>query len=89
MGLAENITAKVQQGGLPPGMPTKVTALIGDGRACSACDQPILPAQTRYEFGFPGFGTFRLHLGCLGLWTADLTKRGWLRCTVCLIIISV
>jgi hypothetical protein len=32
MGLAENIRAKVHQGVLPPGMPVKIQALIGDGR---------------------------------------------------------
>ena len=78
MGLAEDIRAKVHQGTLPPGMPSNVTVLAGDGRPCSACDESISPAQPRYEFGFPGFGTFRFHLECLGLWTLELLRRGWL-----------
>ena len=82
MGLAENICAKVQQGLLPPGMPAKIHTLFGDGRACSACDQPLLNAQTRYEFELPGFGTFSFHVGCFGLYiaalhTAALLSRGW------------
>jgi hypothetical protein len=51
MGLAENIRAKVHHGVLPPGMPVKIQVLFGDGRACSACDEPLLNAQA-------GFGTF-------------------------------
>jgi hypothetical protein len=58
MGLAENIRAKIHHGVLPPGMPVKIQVLFGDGRACSACDEPLLNAQTRYEFELPGFGTF-------------------------------
>jgi hypothetical protein len=79
MGLAENIRAKVHQGVLPPGMPVKISVLFGDSRACSACDEPLLKAQTRYEFELPGFGTFSFHLGCFGLYTAELCRRGWLR----------
>jgi hypothetical protein len=79
MGLAENIRAKVHQGVLPPGMPAKIAVLFGDGRACSACDEPQLKAQTRYEFELPGFGTFSFHLGCFGLYTGELCRRGWLR----------
>jgi hypothetical protein len=79
MGLADNIRARVHQGLLPPGMPEKIVSLFGDGQACRACDKPIYEAQTRYEFGFSGFGPFRFHLGCLGLWTAELIRRGWLR----------
>ena len=26
----------------PPGMPVKIAVLFGDGRACSACDDPLL-----------------------------------------------
>jgi len=79
MSLAENIRARVHQGVLPPGMPAKIQVLFGEGRACSACDHPILQAQTRYEFELSGFGTFSFHLGCFGLYTAQLRRRGWLR----------
>ena len=58
MGLAENIRAKVHRGVLPPGLPVKIQVLFGDGRACSACDESLLNAQTRYEFELPGFGAF-------------------------------
>ena len=51
---------------------------FGDGRACSACDGPLLKARTQYEFELPGFGTFSFHLGCFGLYTAQLRGRGWL-----------
>ena len=65
-------------------MPAKIQVLFGDGRACSACDEPLLNAQTRYEFELPGFGTFSFHVGCFGLYiaalhTAALLSRGRLR----------
>jgi hypothetical protein len=79
MGLAENIRAKVHEGVLPPRMPVKIAVLFGDGRACSACVEPLLKAQTRYEFVLPGFWIFAFHLDCFGLYTAELSRRGWLR----------
>jgi hypothetical protein len=60
-------------------MPVKIAVLFGDGRACSACDEPLLKAQTRYKFEFPGLGTFSFHLDCFGLYTAELCTQGWLR----------
>src|SRR4029453_12662958 len=45
MGLADNIRAKVHQGVLPPGLPEKIAVRFGDGRACSACDEPLLKAH--------------------------------------------
>ena len=59
-------------------MPAKIEVRFGDGQACSACDQPVLAAQALYQFELNGF-MWRFHLGCLGLWTADLLKRGWVR----------
>jgi hypothetical protein len=65
MGLAENIRAKVHQGVLPPGMPYKIAVGFGEGRACSACDGPLLKAQTQYEFELPGSGRPRFPLAAL------------------------
>jgi len=52
--------------------------LFGDGRLCSACERPIRRAQILSEFELPGFGLFRFHFGCFGLWKADLLRRGWI-----------
>ena len=64
---------KVHQGVMPPGMPVQIAVLFGDGRACGAREEPLLKAQTRYEFELPGFGTFSFHLGCFGLYIASST----------------
>lgn len=79
MGLAANIHKKIGHGLLPSSIPPKIQALFGDGQPCTACGQAIFAAQVRYEFDLGGSRAFRFHLGCLGLWTADLLKRGWLR----------
>jgi hypothetical protein len=78
MGLAGNVRQKVSSGELPPGIPPKVAMLFGRGLACSACEQPIRRAQVCCEFDLPGFGFFRFHFGCFGLWKADLLSRGWI-----------
>ncbi len=44
---------------------------------CDACGDPILSAQVEYELNYPDeHRTFRLHLGCAGLWEAMRLKRG-------------
>jgi hypothetical protein len=78
MGLAEDIRGRVGRGLLPPDIPPKIEVSFGDCQPCSACDQPILAAQGCYQFGLGDARLFRFHLGCLGLWTAGLYKRGWL-----------
>jgi len=78
MGLAEDIRERVGRGLLPPGIPPKIKVLFSGGQPCSACNQPILAAQGCYQFALGDAGVFRFYLDCLGLWTADLCKRGWL-----------
>jgi hypothetical protein len=47
------------------------------GAPCDACGDPILPAQVEYELNYPDeHRTFRLHLGCAGLWEAMRLQRG-------------
>ena len=47
----------------------------GSDNACSGCDQLILPAQVEYEFTIDR-DVFRLHIGCVGIWLAELRRRG-------------
>jgi hypothetical protein len=79
MGTAEKVREKLKTGRLPTFKPEKLYGGHGGGLLCSACDQPILPAQIQYEFDVPDGGTFRFHVGCLGLWEGELMKSGWLK----------
>jgi hypothetical protein len=47
----------------------------GQGNDCNGCGQPIYPAQIEYEFLHSG-DVKQLHIGCLGLWLAELRRRG-------------
>jgi hypothetical protein len=78
MGLSEDIRDRVGRGLLPAGIPPKINVSFGSGQFCSACNLPIVAAQGCYQFAFGAAGVFRFHLECLGLWTADLRRRGWL-----------
>ena len=79
MGIADEIRRKLDEGLLPRSKPEKIFGGNGFGEPCTACGDPILPAQVLYEFDEPIFGTVRFHVGCLGLWEAELYHRGWWR----------
>ena len=74
--LAEMVREKVVAGTLPLDPPRQLWSGIGSGRRCTACEQPILLAQTEYELEY-GEGRFpiRLHRGCYGLWEAERRRR--------------
>jgi hypothetical protein len=73
--LADIIRAKLDAGHLPTVAPPKTWAGYGRGEPCSACGQPVFPAQVEYEFD-DGGQTCRLHAGCHGLWAAECRRRG-------------
>jgi len=77
--IADKIRLKLNVRLLPQSKPEKIYGGHGDGQPCSACDQPIVRAQVQYEFDTPDEHTFRFHVGCLGLWEAELLKRGWFK----------
>jgi hypothetical protein len=78
--LAQRIAEKIDAGLLPTAKPQKVWAGYGRRAACSACEQPMLPAQTEYEFAdATGTFTYRFHIGCYGLWEAACRRRGFRR----------
>ena len=77
MDAAARIRLGLDTGRLPTSKPDKLFGGHGNGEPCSACDEPIFPAQVQYEFDVPDLGTFRFHIGCLGLWEAELLRRGW------------
>ena len=73
--LVEIIRDKFDAGLLTQGERAKAWAGPGRGQPCSACDAPILPAQTEYEFDGTG-PVYRFHVGCNGLWEAERRRRG-------------
>jgi hypothetical protein len=62
---------------LPTSRPIETWTGYGrGGDVCSACDEPILPAQTEYQLeGAAGEITFRFHPVCHGLW--EVASRTW------------
>jgi hypothetical protein len=70
------IMRKLDDGGLPLDPPPKLNMSYGSGTPCSACGETLHPAQVEYEFSYPDGPTYRLHLGCAGMWEALRLKRG-------------
>jgi hypothetical protein len=75
MGLAEEIRLRIDLGMLPGARPEKMYSRYGDGNPCSACGAAVHPAQIRYMFEVSDT-TYHFHIGCLGLWDAELRRRG-------------
>jgi hypothetical protein len=94
--LAHQIRKKVDAGLLPRVLTDKMLTGYGHIGPCDGCDQPIYPPQVEYKFAInPDSGRlFRLHIGCVGMWRAELRRRAVLRvlrshpgqkyCTPCL-----
>jgi hypothetical protein len=76
--LAELIRDKIDAGVLPRLLPEKMWTRYGRGDPCDGCAQPIHPAQVEYEFSMHPDSdlVFQLHIGCIGLWLAELRRRG-------------
>jgi hypothetical protein len=76
MRLAERIRRKIDRGQLPLTRPRKVLAGFGDRIPCSGCGKPIYPAQVRWTVQPDGARAVPFHIGCFGLWDAELRRRG-------------
>ena len=70
------ILRKLDDGGLPLDPPRKMNMIYGGGTPCSACGETLHPAQVEYELSYLDGPTYRLHLGCAGLWEALRLRRG-------------
>jgi hypothetical protein len=77
--LADQIRDKLDAGLLSRVLPEKMWTGYGHGNLCSGCGQSIDPAQVEYEVGnnWRSDDVFRLHIGCVGVWLAELRLRGW------------
>jgi hypothetical protein len=74
--LADQIRDKLDAGLLPRALPEKMWTGYGQGNPCDGCGQPIFPAQIEYESVPDSGDVTRLHIGCLGMWVAELRRRG-------------
>jgi hypothetical protein len=70
------IRAALDAGTLPLVRPPKMFAGYGTGGGCAACGDTIRLGQVEYELSYRDGRAFHLHLGCAGLWDAELRRRG-------------
>jgi hypothetical protein len=75
MSLADRIRAKIDEGALPSARPDKLYSRYGDGSPCAGCAASVHSAQIRYLFEV-GEAVYQFHIGCFGLWEAELRRRG-------------
>jgi hypothetical protein len=75
MSLASQIRDKLDAGVLPHVLPEKMSTGYGQEYDCNGCDQPIYPALIEYQFLNSG-DVIRFHIGCMGMWLAELRRRG-------------
>jgi hypothetical protein len=80
--LGDTIRARFYGGLLPMGPAEAIYAGYGDGATCSGCTRPILAVHIQYDLEMRNGETFRLHLGCFGLWENACTSqaRGEMQC---------
>ncbi len=76
--LAQRVRDKLDAGELPRIVPLKMWGGFGKGDPCNGCGEPIHPAQEEYEFKVHNgdVNNCRFHIGCAGLWQAELKRRG-------------
>jgi hypothetical protein len=75
MSLADTIRTKLDGGLLPAEFADKLWAGFGSGLRCDGCEALILARHVEYEIVAEGLKV-RLHIGCYGLWDAELRSRG-------------
>jgi hypothetical protein len=78
MSLADQIRHKLDADVLPRVLPEKMWTGYGQGNPCDGCGELIHPAQIEYEFLNSG-DVVRFHIGCMGMWLAELRRRGMAR----------
>jgi hypothetical protein len=71
--IANHVRQRIDAGELPLERP-KISSGFGNGEVCCACDQKIDRAQFMYEVRNTET-TYRLHVGCYGVWTGELMRR--------------
>ena len=76
--LANQIRDKLDADLLPVVVPPKIWEGYGHGDSCSACDRPVHRTQLEYRCLTQDDSDkpLRFHFACLGLWLAQLRRRG-------------
>jgi hypothetical protein len=76
--LAARVRYKLDAGLLPRALPEKMWAGYGHDNRCDGCGQVIQSAQVEYQFRRhpDSHHVLRLHIGCVGMWVAELRRRG-------------
>ena len=73
---AATIRARLDSDVLPSERPVKIFAGYGHDKPCTGCGKSILPAQVEWTFENVQEVKHRFHVGCFGLWDAELCRRG-------------
>jgi hypothetical protein len=71
----QQILQAIDSGRLRPDQPLKMYAGYGEGRECAGCGEVIDRKQVEWEATYEDGQSYRLHLGCAGLWEADRRRR--------------
>jgi hypothetical protein len=79
MSTADDVRRKLNAGALPMTKPEQLWRGYGVGDPCSVCGRPVLTEHVQYQFDISDGGRFRFHIRCLGMWEAELYRRGWLK----------
>jgi hypothetical protein len=73
------IIVRLDSGELPDYIPAKMDGGFGGGHSCNGCGERITAAQVEYDVELPapagGGRLIRLHVGCFGIWQAEVLKR--------------
>jgi hypothetical protein len=83
--LAVQIRDKLDASLLPRVLPKMMWTGYGHENPCAGCGDPVRPTQIGYEFEMipqDSDGVVRFHIGCLGMWLAELRRRGLVKQTL-------
>jgi hypothetical protein len=75
--IAQRIRDRLDAGALVRIGPKKMWGGYGKRNTCDGCGEPIRTTQVEYEYVVDTDVTYRFHIGCAGLWQAELKRRGW------------
>jgi hypothetical protein len=75
--IAQRIRDRLDAGALLRIGPKKMWGGFGKRNTCDGCGESIRTTEVESEFKIDADVTYRFHIGCAGLWQAELKRRGW------------